>query len=271
MGAWQRGAEFLVTHARALERRLFEGSVDALAAYRNADGGYGHALEPDLRAATSQPIHVHFAATTLREANARGDAGMADFLASVADERGAVPYVLPDALEEPRANHWNGAWCTEPSLHATAGVAGELHAIGVEHPWLDRATAWCFQKIAGRPDYTGHCILNVLALCQHAPGGEALRDRVTARLFEADYVLRDTPITRYGLSPLHFAPAPDSPLRALFDDQVIERHLDYLLERQCEDGGWPLDWTPPPGAATNEWRGRLTLVALRTLRAYGRA
>ena len=50
--------EFLWTHARLLERRIFEhrfqdGSAEAVEraidAYRNADGDFGQALEPDCR------------------------------------------------------------------------------------------------------------------------------------------------------------------------------------------------------------------------------
>jgi hypothetical protein len=49
-------ASFLAANARVLEWRLFERIFldgdrapvrDAVAAYRNADGGFGHALEPD--------------------------------------------------------------------------------------------------------------------------------------------------------------------------------------------------------------------------------
>jgi hypothetical protein len=55
---------FMAKHARILDRRRFElltGKTDAsavlaaLSAYRNTDGGYGHGLEPDLRAPESQP------------------------------------------------------------------------------------------------------------------------------------------------------------------------------------------------------------------------
>ena len=54
-------------HARLLDRLrfrvLFEGAspeplVTAIAAYQNADGGFGHALEPDLRGPESEPIPV---------------------------------------------------------------------------------------------------------------------------------------------------------------------------------------------------------------------
>ena len=63
-------AEFLAARARVLDRRVFQrlfrgGAAepvrDAVAAYRNADGGFGHALEPDCRAAASQPAAVEMA------------------------------------------------------------------------------------------------------------------------------------------------------------------------------------------------------------------
>ena len=53
---------FLATQARVLDRRRFErlfagGGArpvrDAVAAYRNPDGGFGHALEPDGRTPAS--------------------------------------------------------------------------------------------------------------------------------------------------------------------------------------------------------------------------
>lgn len=275
------GAEFIATHARTLERRLFElafrdgephAALQALLAYWNPDGGFGHALEPDLRVSSSQPIFIHFALSALREiglpARQVGDRACS-FLATIGSA--PVPYALPDAMEHPRANHWNGDYALAPSLHATAGITAGLHATGAKHEWLDRATAWCLDQIEGTPAYTGHTLLNVLDLLQHAPGDHtALRERATARLFEADYVMLETPVTTYGLTPLHFATTPASPLRSLFADDVVEAHLDDLQARQQPDGGWPIHWTPPAGAATNEWRGRWTLEGLRTLRAYGR-
>lgn len=280
-----RASAFLWAHARLLERRGFEhafagGSagavVDALRAYRNRDGGFGHALEPDLRTPTSQPLFVDFALTTLHETSASDPqlvASACEFVSRVADERGALAYVLPDALQQPRADHWNGDYATRPSLHATSAIVGRLHALGARHAWLDRATEWCFAQIEGSPTYSGHSLRNTLTFLEHAPDRKratALWDRVAARLFEKGHVLLELPVTTYGLTPLRFAPRPSSPTRSLFSDGVIEAHLDALLAEQQVDGGWPIRWDPPGSAAVSEWRGKWTLDALRTLRAYGR-
>ena len=74
-------ARFLAGNARVLDRRRFErlfldGEArpvrDALAAFRNSDGGFGHALEPDGRTPGSQPAAVAMALRTLDEARRMG-------------------------------------------------------------------------------------------------------------------------------------------------------------------------------------------------------
>ena len=72
-----RAAErFVDLSARLLDRHRFafqfkhgavDAVVDALRPYQNADGGFGHALEPDARGAASQPIHVLAALQVLEE------------------------------------------------------------------------------------------------------------------------------------------------------------------------------------------------------------
>ncbi len=76
-------ATFIAANARVIDRRRFErlfggggaGAVrDAVAAYRNSDGGFGHALEPDCRAPGSQPLAVDMALRVMDEADAWDDA-----------------------------------------------------------------------------------------------------------------------------------------------------------------------------------------------------
>ena len=72
-------------------------------------------------------------------------------------------------------------------------------------------------------------------------------------------------------TPLDFAPWPGSPARSLFDEAVIAAHLDHLATAQREDGGWMFNWPAWSPAAESDWRGFLTVDALRVLRANGRA
>jgi hypothetical protein len=71
--------------------------------------------------------------------------------------------------------------------------------------------------------------------------------------------------------PLDFAPLPGSIARRLFDAATIEAHLDHLAGAQRDDGGWTFNWPAWSPAAESDWRGFLTVDALRVLRANGRA
>jgi hypothetical protein len=70
-------ADFIWRNARLLERTIFahaflDGSPKAVAAavfaYRNADGGFGHAMEPDVRAPDSMPLHCEIALRAMCDA-----------------------------------------------------------------------------------------------------------------------------------------------------------------------------------------------------------
>ena len=279
---------YLLRDGRLLERRLFAacfegaapgGVADAVRGYRNSDGGFGHALEPDTRCPDSLPIYTEVALQALAAAGATdGDLidGACDYLAAVAARAGAggaVPPALPVIESYPRAAHWS-EWTYQPSLNPTAGLAGLLHRLGARHPWLAEATDWCWEQIEGAelPDEV-HTLSEVFAFLEQAPDTErAARaaGRALDRLTKAEMFLADPEATGYGLTPLSIAPRAGSRWRELFPADLIEGHLDRLLRDQQPDGGWPITWEPPGDAARLEWRGIVTLAALRTLVSYGR-
>lgn len=279
---------FLQREGRVLERRLFatlyrgaspDGVVDVLRGYRNDDGGFGHGLEPDKRCPASLPLDVEVALQSLATAGA-ADPGLlapaCDYLSRVAAEAGAggaVPLALPVIEGFPRAAHLT-EWTYEPGVNPTAGLAGLLHQLGFDHPWRETAGAWCWQRIeAGTLPDEVHGLSEVMVFLAHVPDREraarhapgVLKQMAAHAMFQAV----PTP-GEYGLTPLHVAPTPDAPWRHLFDDAQIEAHLDHLAAAQLPDGSWPVTWEPPGQAALLEWRGMVTLQALRTLTSYGR-
>ncbi len=279
---------FLLRDGRLLERRLFAacfegagpgGVADAVRGYRNADGGFGHALEPDTRCPASLPIYTEVALQALAAAGAQDRDlidGACGYLAAVADRvaaGGAVPPAFPVIESYPRAVHWS-EWTYQPSLNPTAGLAGLLHRLGARHPWLDQATDWCWEQIEGA-ELPGevHMLSEVFAFLEQAPDTDrAARaaGRALEQLTKAEMFLADPEAAGYGLTPLSIAPQAGSRWRELFPAGVIEAHLDRLLRDQQPDGGWPISWDPPSDAARLEWRGIVTLAALRTLVSYGR-
>ena len=66
--------------------------------------------------------------------------GACDWLAAVAPAEGGVAFVEPTLAGWPHAPWWVAEEGHPASVIATALIAGTLHARGVSHPWLDRAT-----------------------------------------------------------------------------------------------------------------------------------
>jgi hypothetical protein len=262
--------EFIYANGRLVERRLYaalfeegdpEGVIDALRGYHNADGGFGHGLEPDKRIPTSQPLDVEIAFQTMDAVN-RIDHDLVqracDFLQAQGDGVGCL---LGPFLNYPHAPHW-GEWASIPSVNPTAGIAALLWKWGIDHPWRERATEFCFAQPL--PEEV-HGFGEVLKLVEMFPERQSFSELPKFAMFNLD-----PDVTEYGLTPLHFAPSPESRWTSLFEPELIDRHLDALAKQQCDDGGWPIAWTPLSAAAELECRSMETLRALRTLRAYGR-
>jgi hypothetical protein len=56
-------------------------------------------------------------------------------------------------------------------------------------------------------------------------------------------------------SPLDLAPKPDGLARRLFTDDIIDTHLDALIDSQHDDGGWDVNWQIWTPATGFDWRG----------------
>jgi len=277
-------ADFIWRNARLLERTIFarvffhgssQAVINALKAYRNPDGGFGNALEPDIRAPGSTPLACENALLALRDADIREHAvasGMCEFLASVAEPDGRVEIALPHILDYPRAAHWNSPSFGSDSPNPTAGITGLLHYQGADHLWLRRASEWCWKRLE-RPLGDAHEIATALRFLEYAPErarADELAFRLCTEAPRSKWFLEQAGTSDYGVTPLGLCPTPRAIGRAAFSDDLIAAHLDDLASRQQPDGGWPITWQAPGPGAANEWRGRMTLDALLCLRAYGR-
>jgi hypothetical protein len=284
-------ADFLAAHARVLDRRVFQrlfcagagGPVrDAVAAYGNEDGGFGHALEPDCRAAASQPAAVEMALRIMDTADAWDERlvrDAVDWLVTVAPTEGGAAFVEASVSQGPHAPWWVPEEGHPASLIQTGQIAGLLYARGFAHPWLERATEvmWSRIETLPEPDGTGpggYEMFGVLAFLEQVPDRARAQDafeRVGPLLLSRELVALAPEAPGEAHSPLDFAPLPGSIARRLFDAATIEAHLDHLAGAQRDDGGWMFNWSSWSPAAEADWRGFLTVDALRVLRANGRA
>jgi len=279
-------ANFMAAHARVLDRRVFQrlfqgggpGPVrDAVAAYRNDDGGFGHALEPDVRTAASQPAAVEMALRLMDLTGAWDESlvrAAIDWLAAIAPGEGGAAFVEPSVASGPHAPWWVPDDAHPASLIQTGQIAGTLHARSFAHPWLTRATELMWERLGALTEPSAYEMFGVLAFLQHVPDRSRAHDafaKVGPLILELGLVALDPEAAGEVHAPLDFAPLPDSIARALFDDATMAAHLDHLAGAQRDDGGWMFNWLAWSPAAEADWRGFLTVEALRVLRANGRA
>ena len=275
--------QFVLATGRVLDRHrlavLLHGApaepvLAALRAYRNPDGGFGHALEPDVRSPESEPAAALHALDVLAEVGALDDpmvAGAAAWVGAIAQPDGGVPFVMPTAARSPHA-----PWMTpsDGGSHLTFALAGALWEAGSDDPWLERGTQWCWAKLEAADSIGAYWVKFALDFLDRVPDAERaaaaverLRDRIGA----------DGTIPVPGgtederLTPLKLSERPGRRSRALFTDEQIEADLDRLEQGRRDDGGWDFDWLAWSPGQIVEWRGALTVGALATLAAHGRA
>jgi hypothetical protein len=284
---------FMAAHARLLDRRRFEhffedGDAEAvlaaLRAYRNADGGYGHGLEPDLRATESQPAaawHAFEVFADVAPVTAPDAAELCDWLDTVALPDGGLPFALPIGDPSGCAPFWANADPEVFSLQITAIVAAHANRVAAhdtavaEHPWLARATSRCLEAIESLEDASQ---AYVLAFAVQLLDAVHDRDSRAARLLAqlGELIPRGGRLQVTGgladeaLRPLDLAPEPDRPARTLLDEAAVAADLERLAAGQEEDGGWTVDFQSYSPAAALEWRGYATVRALSILRRHGR-
>lgn len=137
-GGFARASDFVLRNARLLDRRLFaylfedgprEPVLDALRAYRNEDGGFGNALEPDKRCLQSQPVDAEVALEILDLVGASDDLmvdDLCDWLDRNADASGGLPFALPSVNAYPHAPWWRTDPAPPPSINPTGAIVATL-------------------------------------------------------------------------------------------------------------------------------------------------
>ncbi len=271
---------FIWSTARLLDRHryamLFQDGpaqpvIAALRAYENPDGGFGHALEPDVRCPSSQPAPTYTALEVLGEAGGDADLATAAYawLAQIAGPDGSFPAALPGFERYPHA-----PWYTaEPRSMLTLGLAAVCHEAGATGEWLDRATDWCWRSIEAQEQPGGYWLKFALQFLDAVPdedrAGTAIRE--LAGRVDPSAVMPIGGVEGEALRPLDLSPRPDSRSRTLATGPHIEAHLDAVENEQQDDGGWMFDWPAWSLAQTADWRGIVTIRALTWLRDNGRA
>lgn len=301
--AFARARQFLLTQARPLERALFEhrfegagtsGALAALSAFQNEDGGFGRALEPDLRSPSSSALATAIALQTLRELGRPAEERMVQravtYLLATYDEQGGVWHVAPpDVNAYPHAPWWHDeGGSLERTFDGFRIIPRALIVAGLQHyaslvreDWLERVTEETVRFIESDPtlgEGGGSDLEYAITLAETQGLRPAWVQRLERRIRQvlpvrvsADPAQWDS----YCLTPLRVVATPQTMGADLITDRV-QMHLDYQVAHQSAEGTWDPVWSWAEmypevwQQARQEWRGHLTLETLTQLRAFGR-
>lgn len=299
--SFQRAKSFIFSKGRILDQRLFEfhfehGSkesvIEVLKTYQNEDGGFGKALEPDLRSPLSTVYTTSQGLFILREIGATSEEtivkkAIAYLLNSYIKEGSIWPIIPKEALKSPHAGHWDDIIEKEFDdffINMRAGLAGHFwhYSELVPEGFTEKTTREVMETLLATPDQKLGWIFDLwsyLGLMDTMNLPQNHRDEILDKLKRVipDKIEKNPEKwSMMSVSPLNMAPTPNSPMIPVIDSGLIQDNLDYDIDQQLQDGTWALDWSweqDDPEAwkvAEIEWKAHLAIGKLRTLQAYGR-
>ncbi|MEB3211014.1 MAG: hypothetical protein VKL39_06645 [Leptolyngbyaceae bacterium] len=303
--AFDLAQQFLKTQARPLEaarfRVHFEGAAPVevlheLSPYQNADGGFGHGLEPDFRSPKSSILCTSIAFQVLREVGAPPDLESIQraiaFCVSTLNEKHQTWPILPRDTDDsiPHAPWWNQADQADESpngdddeafsLNPSAEMLGYFYAYSnlVPSTLMPPIAERVLQSLSDRDTIEMHDLLCCLRLLNAPNVPKPVGDRLQSLLADLIPNVVDTDPqawSGYRLRPLQVIDRPDSPFMPGLEEAVAA-NLDFAIASQTDEGAWVPTWSwgdqfPEAWAiAQREWAGMLTLDRLLTLRRFNR-
>lgn len=300
---FQKARGFIYRNARPVDlarwRYHFEGGaredvLTALAAFQNADGGFGHALEADSFNPNSCPIQTWNACEILREIGFEDGShpiiqGILRYLGSGADFSEQYNQWLNTVKSNddyPHAVWWNYSEKeAEFSYNPTAHLAGFILRFAEKDSGLykkaeeiaKQAYGWFLEKVPHGDNHVANCFVRLYEVLSETGASlvdldefaEKLREEVNAS------ICRETERwkTEYVCKPSFFIPNRNSMFYA-GNEALVEEECALIAESQLDDGSYPVPWqwyneyTEFP-LAENWWKSVQLIEKIRFLREFG--
>lgn len=284
--AVQRARRFVEKNARPLDLAYLDyvlptgaGSADRviaeLARFQTPAGGFGRAIEPDVRTPAPSAIATSIAFQYLRGIGPAAGADLARggiaYLLRTLDRQAWVWPAVNERVEEgPHAPWWapNLARFRGYVLNPTAELLGYLYDYRADVPGevLKRVTQAVLSAVeAARVIESPYELYCCMRLVQTNGLPAQVRDRLQTLLMPS---LKAAAPDNEHLDLLRLIPTPLS-----FGYDVVrgglERQAERLIASQGDDGGWRPRWEPWDAEAHVEWSGVITSQALISLSAHG--
>lgn len=283
--------QFMKERARKLERSIYEyefehqpfsAVLEKLAAYQNSDGGFGHGLEPDLRCEASSALATTRALEILglcpAESVEMARKALSYLASTFRPELSGWDMIPLIAEQSPRAIWWKYGVFRDNWGNPNADIAGYFMDYRDVHPYerLDELVAFAIRYLHEQCDLTEmHELFCYLHFAERLDGGQQAQIAERLEVFLDNCIsLNLEERSGYGATPLQVV---DSPRATYYEKykQLIPAELDSLIQEQTEEGAWEPSWLWHQYedvwlAAKEEWKGVITLQALRTLRNFDR-
>lgn len=269
----QQALAFLDEQGRPVEtawarQACGEGSrqtvIAALTGYQNEDGGFGHGLEPDIKAPDSQPFAARLAMETLHAIGASPDeptlTRLARWLEREQGDDGCWRFP-PDVYQHELAP-WFANW-TFPSLNPALCLAGWAHRLGIGGDQIQQRVATLAEQLPSVEQIETGEFYDLLPYAEYYPWVDHPRREtlLPALVRRIEQVANAGGYDDAG----HFfehAGDPSGAIAQQLPPALITAQLDRLEAEQEPDGGWPTPYDPA-------WRSWRTANAIATLRAFG--
>lgn len=288
----ERVRNFLNLHARPLDAELLavidgeksgEALLQALVKYQNADGGFGHGIEPDLQSPMSHPLPTSIALRYMRDV-AQQPPMVVELVARTLDYlkttlRTDVPgwFTLASSISDYPAAPW---WNYERAVSSTewGNPSAELtgYFLRASRPadlaLIDRLWERAIARLneIKTPEFHELICFQHLYYEASASGRAELWPTLSELIVKAVDIDKDKG-AKYGATPLTFIEGPNSAFLTLFGTSEIEQELQQLVDGAVNGDHWEPNWTwqgaHPDAwpAAHKDWTGMKTLENLRLL------
>ncbi|WP_379133895.1 hypothetical protein [Paenibacillus sp. sgz500958] len=270
-----------------------EAVVEALSAYQNQDGGFGHALEADSWNPASTPIQTTTAIEKLLEIHFEDKLhplvqGILKYLDSGADVvEGRWLNTVLSNNDYPHAPWWH----TDSDSTARSEYNPSAIIAGFILKFADRSTPLyargleVAQELAER--FMSNSVLEMhplkcfVTLLELIPQAGLQNEFPYSELQEAAVrqagmlIVRDAQNWEgYGCRPSAFVHSPASPFYT-GNEILLEQELEYLSSSKNEAGVWNITWSWAAyekqfAISENWWKAEVAINNVRLLRAFGR-
>ncbi|MCI8388210.1 MAG: hypothetical protein HFE63_07100 [Clostridiales bacterium] len=301
MNTFESVRSFVYRNARPLDLARWQyhfenGSqaavINALKYYQNADGGFGHAIEPDCWNVNSSPIATWMATCILREVGvAEGDIidGILRYLESGADFDEAQNQWLnsvPSNNDYPHAVWWGYSEGGELMYNPTASLAGfiirfadkssALYKKGSEiaceaYKFFEKSVPFGEQHITA-------CFIELYDYCREAGVELFDMERFKELLITQVHnnICQDTAkwAVEYVARPIEFFNTRDS---IFYPDNrdIAEYQCEFIVSSQLPDGSYPVTWSwwndyKEFEISANWWRVSFAINNILYLKNFGK-